>query len=234
MDPWTVGLAVLVVVGLIVVVYGAVADRTRNHRAAQEMLSPPSRDIPQFRADAPAPHYLSELQARRAPETSTSTALATEDRESLKRRLDRPDVTVLRSGYASKDFVTDPPLSCAVLDEPAVLLCADPVLTLREVLSVMESLLVTNRALVVVAPDLSAEVLATLEVNAIQQTMRLCAVAGASREDLDRAAAATGGEVITRSDLQSGYLSPTSLGGCGRWVSSANRSYIVPASGSDG
>ena len=65
MDAWQIGLIVLIIVGLGLVVFGALWDRARNRRRAAEMLAPPPRTIPQFRPDAPPPHYLSDLQARR-------------------------------------------------------------------------------------------------------------------------------------------------------------------------
>ena len=63
-----------------------------------------------------------------------------------------------------------------MLDHPAVLVCADPVGSIRELLPVLERLMMTGTPLVVLAPDLAPEVRSTLEVNAIQQTMRLLAV----------------------------------------------------------
>ncbi len=77
LDPWTLGLVAVVVLGLALIAYGALHDRARNRRAREEMLSPPKREIPQFRPDTPAPQYLSELQARRPPADATSTACPT-------------------------------------------------------------------------------------------------------------------------------------------------------------
>ena len=226
MDPWTVGLAVLVIVGLVVVVYGALADRAKHRRAVQEMLAPPPRSIPMFKPDAPAPHYLSELQARRRPTDAEPRELAEEDRAALRRRLEG-SIDSVPAGYASKDFVTDRPTSWSVLDAPVVLVCAEPVLVLRELLGIMEKVIMTSRPLVVVAPGFGAEVISTLEVNAIQQTLRLVAVTAPDHKHLEAVAAATGAEVLSRSDLQSGYLGPRALGTCERWVSSAKASYIL-------
>ena len=227
MDPWTLGLAVLLIVGLALVVYGALHDRARRRRAIEEMQSPPPRTIPRFSPEAPAPHYLSELQARRTRTDVKPTDLSDEDRSALRDQLERPSTVRLPVGYASRDFVTDHPSSWAVLDEPAVLVCAEPVLAVRELLSLLEKLVLANRPLVVVAPAFAAEVLATLEVNVIQRSVVLVAVAAPSVDDRRRASEATGAEPVSHSDLQAGYLAPDALGTCGRWVSAATTSFVL-------
>ena len=56
-----------------------------------------------------------------------------------------------------------------------MLVCADPIQTFRELLGTLEKLILSKSPLVIVAPAIAPEVLATLEVNAIRQTMRLLA-----------------------------------------------------------
>ena len=230
MDPWTLGLIAVLVLGLAAIVYGALHDRARNRRATAEMLSPPDRHIPRFTPETPAPQYLSELQARRAPAHATSTELAAADRDRLSTELHDPATISVGTGYASKSFVTDPSSSWAVLDDPAVLVCAAPVTSTRELLPVMERAAMSARALVIVAPSFSADVLATLEVNVIQQKLRLLAVAAKDPEALNQLAAATGATPLQRSDLQAGYVPAEQLGHGRRWVSDQRRSWVLPIS----
>jgi hypothetical protein len=225
-DAWQIGLIVLIIVGLGLVVFGALWDRARNRRRAAEMLAPPPRAIPQFRPDAPPPHYLSDLQARRPQNDAEPTVLTPERRESIRREIGGSQAVTIRAGYASRDFVTDPESGWAVLDEPAVLVCADPVESIRELLPVLEQLIMTTTPLVIVAPRLSDEVLATLEVNQIRRTMRLLAVTPAAA-DLGALAAACGATMIERTDRQSGYLRADQLGHGHRWVSSAKTSHLI-------
>jgi hypothetical protein len=229
-DAWTLGLVVLVVVGLGVIVFGALWDRARNRRRAEEMLAPPERVIPHFRPDTPAPQYLSELQARRAPATAAGPALSTGERAELGRRLEDGGSVTIGTGYASSDFVTDPTSGWAVLDEPVVLVCADPVASIRELLGVLERMVLSQTPLVVVAPDLAPEVIATLEVNRIQR--RLALVVVVAPDDGERAvvARACGATPTDRSDRQAGYLPPSVLGRCARWVSTVRTSHVLPAS----
>ena len=226
MDLWQVGLIVVIVVGFGLVVFGAVWDRARNQRRAREMLSPPPRTIPQFRPDAPAPHYLSDLQARRRPTGAEAKALTVEERERVNRQIADAQTVTIPTGYASGDFVTDPTLGWAVLDHPSVLVCADPVDSIRELLPVLERLMMTGTPLVVAAPNLAPEVRSTLEVNAIQQTMRLLAVTPDTAA-LASLAAACGADPVDRSDRQAGYFPPERLGRCERWVSTAKASHVI-------
>jgi hypothetical protein len=226
MDPWSIGLIALIVVGLAAIIFGALWDRRRNKRRAAEMLAPPPRQIPHFRRDAPAPHYLSDLQARRRPENTEPTDLTEAERTSLTQQLADPLTVTLKAGYASRDFITDSTSSWAVLEHPAVLVCGDSIQTFRELLSPLEKLILSSTPLVVVAPAIAPEVLATLEVNTIRRTMRLLAVI-CDDAGLSATAAACQAKIIDRSDRQSGYLAPDQLGHCERWVSTATSSHLI-------
>jgi hypothetical protein len=227
MDPWSVGLAVLVVLGLVAVVFGALYDRARNRRRAAEMLAPPERVIPHFRADAPAPHYLSELQARRPTAPPRVPALDDATRAEIERWLAADGGSAVDAGWASADFVTDPAAGWAVLDEPVVLVCADEVASLRELLDLLERLLLSRTPLVLVAPRVAREVLATLEVNRIRGLLAVVVVLvgdASARESLARGCGAT---PVDRADRQAGYLPPGVLGNCRRWVSTDRRSVAL-------
>ena len=226
MDLWQVGLIAVIVIGFGLIVFGALWDRARNQRRAREMLSPPPRVIPQFRPDAPAPHYLSDLQARRRPAGTEGRALTAEERNQVNRQIADGQTVTVATGYASRDFVTDPTSGWAVLDHPSVLACADPVESIRELLPVLERLTMTGTPLVVLAPRMSTETQSTLEVNAIQQTMRLLAVTP-NTADLKSLAAACGADLVDRSDRQAGYFPPERLGHCDRWVSTTKASHVI-------
>jgi hypothetical protein len=225
-DPWTIGIVVVLVIGVTVIAYGAIADRRRNKRAAAEMLSPPDRAIPHFAPESAAPTYLSDLQARRRPSRATAAELTEAQRADIRRRLADPTTVSVAAGMASLDFVTDKATTWAVLDSPYVLVCAEPVTTVREILSLLEKVLPTGSPLVIVAPTLRDEVRSTLEVNAIQQTMSLIGVE-ADGDDLTRIARATATEPVPRADLVSGWVSLDRLGRCDRWVSTSRASHVL-------
>jgi hypothetical protein len=208
--------------------YGALADRRRNKRAAAEMLSPPDRQIPHFSPETPAPNYLSELQARRRPTGAGPRELSSGERAAIAGLLDDPATISVPVGMISRDFVTDPAMNWAVVDQPYVLVCAEPVATVREILGPLEKVLPTGLPLVVVAPALRGEVRSTLEVNAIQRTMALLGVE-AEGDDLQRIARLTGAAPVPRGDLQSNYVPLDRLGRCARWVSTTSTSYLLNA-----
>jgi hypothetical protein len=225
-DPWNIGLIALIVVGLAVIILGALSDRYRNKRRATAMLAAPARPIPRFQPDAPTPHYLSDLQARRAPEDAERTDLTQPEREAITGELNGPETVVIKAGYASRAFVTDASSSWAVLEGPAVLVCADGIESFRELLGVLEKLILAKTPLVVVAPAIAPDVLATLEVNKIRQTMRLLVVTP-DQAGLDTIANTCQAAAVDRRDRQAGDVPEDRLGGCERWVSTAKASYLI-------
>jgi hypothetical protein len=227
-DPWSIGLIVLIIAGLAAILFGAFWDRRRNKQRAAQMLAPPARTIPQFHPDSPVPHYLSDLQARRQPEGAEPTDLSDAERESIAQQLADPHTVTVDAGYASGDFITDSSSRWAVLERPAVLVCGDPIESFRELITTLEKLILSSTPLVVVAPRIAAEVLATLEVNTIRHTMRLLAVI-CDEKCLNTVATACQALIIDRSDRQSGYLAPDQLGHCERWISTAKSSHLIIA-----
>ncbi|GAA3704526.1 hypothetical protein GCM10022204_22540 [Microlunatus aurantiacus] len=227
MEGWQLGLVAVVVVGLAVIVLGAVRDRRITERRRREILAPPERTIPRFSPDAATPRYLSELQARRPPVDAEPTDLSTAERDELQTALTGPDVTTIDSGYASADLVTDPTTGWSVLRQPNVLVAEAAVTTIRELLGVLERQIPTGRGLVVVAPAIADELLATFAVNHLQRVITILPVVVTAEADRERIADATGSQPASHADLQSGYVPPGLLGTCATWVSSARESHVV-------
>jgi len=225
-DPWTVGLIVVIVIGLGLIIYGALSDRYRNKQRAAAMTAPPQRSIPRFKPDAPAPHYLSELQARQEPADAEPTELTGDERKAIAAEFTDPSTVTIKAGYTSRDFVTDKTSSWAVLELPAILVCDDPVASFRELLGTLEKLILTKKPLVLAAPSIAPEVLATLEVNRIRQSMRVLALT-TDHETLTELAEATGATIVTLQERQSGGIGEQHLGSCERWVSTATVSYVI-------
>jgi hypothetical protein len=231
-DLWWIGLIAVLVVGVAVIAYGAVHDRNRNRGAAAAILSPPKRTIPGFVASR-TPHYLSELQARRRPVEAAESALTTADRETIRKALSAASTVTVNAGYLSKDFVTDSQTGWATLAAPQVLLCAEPIRTVRELLVALEHQKRAGAPLVLAAAEYAPEVRATLEVNVIQRLLPLVAVL-ADQQAAGRIGAATGAQPVPRSDLQAGYLPTAMLGSCARWVAGADLSHVIVAESGGG
>ena len=146
----------------------------------------------------------------------------------LQRRLDDGSHPVIGTGYASADFVTDRDAGWAVLDGPAVLVCADPVASIRELLGVLEQMALSGTPLVVVAPEMATEVLKTLEVNNIQRRLSLLVVLAPQEADRTAVVESCFATPTDRADRQAGYVPSTALGRCDRWVSTARASHLLP------
>jgi len=228
MHGWVIGLIALVVIGIAVIIFGALSDRRKNKRAVREMLSPPPRDIPRLPADARTPQYVSALQARRV--TDPRPPLDDDQQHRLSQQLKASDTVRVPLGFASKVFVTDQPTGRAVLDHPRVLVCAEPIMAIRELISVLEHMIIDGTPLVVVAPSMAPDVLDTLEVNHLQRSIDLMVILSRDPVPMDRIVAATGATLISRVDLQTGHLSDRELGRCDRWVSDRKDSYIIGGS----
>lgn len=219
MEPWLVGVLAVLIVGVAVIVFGAVNDRAKNRRRTAEMLAPPERSIPQFSPTAAGPDYVSDLQARRPPSDAQSAPSVD---------LDLPATATIPVGYASRDFVTDATRRRAVLESPAILVCADPVGSLRELLSIVEKMIKHQIPVVIVAPALDQQVLSTLEVNRIQHKLDIVVVIAPEESDRNRVAELAMATLTTRSDRQAGYIPTEHLGHAARWVSTGTASYLIP------
>ena len=216
---------VVVALALVLTVYGALSDRAKNRRRAAEMLGPPKRDIPHLSADARAPTYVTQAQARSRPRVDQLRECAG---VGLTERDAAPDGVEIAVGWASAEFVTEAGAREVVLDNALVLVCADGVETIRELLPPLEQALRTGQPLVVVAPMIAPEVLGTLEVNAIQGKVPGVAVI-ADAAARAQVAEASGAVPVDRVDLRSGWLDAAALGHVARWTSTRTRSRVTPA-----
>ncbi len=228
MESWILVLVLILVIGIAVIAYGSISDRRRHQRAVAAIKSPPKRDIPRFAPDAPAPHYLTDLEAHRPPEAAPSTALSADDRAKLKAQLDDGATTTIDARRASDFFITDKAGGWSVLDRPRVLVCTDPIRSVRELLGILERMIAGRRPLVIMAPEFAEDVRKTLEVNQVRHLLKVLAVIG-DEKARDAAITATGATAISTGDLQAGYLPDDHLGDCARWVAESRRSFVIPA-----
>ena len=186
------------------------------------MSGPPDRPIP-GRPDAAAePTY--QLEPDLLAEHRYPHALDEAARAQLVARL--TDAGALPHGWADEAFVTDPEPGWSVLDASLVLVAAEPVQTIRELLPVLDKARNQAKPLLIAAPGFADEVLATLAVNAASARLALCAIridAPAAAELAGR----TGTHLVPRADLQSGYLPPASLGHCERFVADSARCWVL-------
>ncbi len=220
------GIFAVLVVGSAIVAYGWLSDRAATKRRMAEATSPPARVIPGFRPTEQPPEYLSELQASVRPETLPPTALDSDTRHALTERL--AGAPTFPAGWPSRQFITDAATGWCVLDHPLVLVCLDPVLTVRELLVALERARFTGRSLVIVTPEAPSEVVATLRANMTQGKLACLILTLADPDLRHRLADLTGGHPVSRHDLQAGYLPDSALGSCATWVADEDDSWVLP------
>jgi len=105
-------------------------------------------------------------------------------------------------GYISPYFVTDPERMEAVLDDPYIMIANSKISSAQQLLPVLEKVMQSGKALIVIAEDIDGEALATLVVNKIRGTFKSVAVKAPGFGDRRKAmlqdiAILTGGQVIS-------------------------------------
>lgn len=219
------GIVAVLVIGTAIVVYGWLSDRAATKRDVETMQRPPDREIPRFQPDEARPHYLSELEAAVRPKHLPDTALATDARHSLTEQL--KGAPSFPAGWPARGFVTDPGTGWCVLEQPLILLCADEVTTIRELLPAARRAREAQRPLIVVSPDIATDVQATLRANHVQGTLSCLPILLADPDLRRSLCSLTGGELATSQDLRAGYLPSSHLGTCRTWVSDEDTSWVL-------
>ena len=105
-------------------------------------------------------------------------------------------------GYISPYFVTDAEKMAAELENPYILIHDKKISTMKDLLPVLEATAQTGRPLMIISEDVDGEALATLVVNRLRGSLKVCAVKAPGfgdrrKEMLEDLAILTGGTVIT-------------------------------------
>ncbi len=140
-------------------------------------------------------------------------------------------------GYLSPYFVTDAESMECVLEDPFILIYEKKISSLKEILPVLEQVAKSGRPLLIVAEDVDGKALATLVINKIRGTLKICAVKAPGFGDrrkamLEDLAVLTGGETIFADlgrDLEKTELS--SLGRARKVVISKDKTTVIEGAG---
>ncbi len=105
-------------------------------------------------------------------------------------------------GYLSPYFVTDAESMEANLEDPFILIHDKKISAMKDLLPILEKVAQQGKALLIIAEDLEGEALATLVVNKIRGTLKVCAVKAPGFGDrrkamLEDIATLTNGTVIS-------------------------------------
>ena len=160
-----------------------------------------------------------------------------EESRTLQTELDIVEGMQFDRGYLSPYFVTNPDRMEAVLDEPLILLHEKKIAAMRDLLPVLEQTAGQGRSLLIIAEDIEGDALATLVVNRLRGTIKVCAVKAPAFGDrrkaiLDDLAILTGGRVITEElGIKLENVTVADLGSAKRIIVDKDTTTIVEGAG---
>jgi len=145
---------------------------------------------------------IGRLIAEAMEQVGRDGVVTVEDSKTLETELEIVEGMQFDRGYLSPYFVTNSDRMEAVLEEPLILLHEKKISAMRDLLPILEKAAGTGRALLLVAEDVDGDALATLVVNKLRGTVKVCAVKAPAFGDrrkaiLEDLAILTGGRVIT-------------------------------------
>jgi chaperonin GroEL len=128
--------------------------------------------------------------------------ITVEEAKGLETTLETVDGMQFDRGYLSPYFVTDPEKMEAVLEDAYVLVHDKKISAMKDLLPILEKVAQTGKPLLLIAEDVEGEALATLVVNKLRGTLKVCAVKAPGFGDRRKAmlqdiAILTGGQVIS-------------------------------------
>jgi hypothetical protein len=128
--------------------------------------------------------------------------ITVEEAKGLETELETVDGMQFDRGYLSPYFITDPEKMETVLEDGYVLIRDKNISTMKDLLPILEKVAQTGKPLLIIAEDLEGEALATLVVNRLRGTLKVCAVKAPGFGDrrqalLEDIAKVTGGKVIS-------------------------------------
>ena len=127
--------------------------------------------------------------------------ITVEDGKSLQDELDVVEGMQFDRGYLSPFFITNQERQTVVLDSPFILHCDKKITNVKELLPVLEATAKAGKPLLIIAEDVEGEALATLVVNVMRGTIKVCAVKAPGFGDrrkamLEDIAILTGGTIV--------------------------------------
>jgi chaperonin GroEL len=145
---------------------------------------------------------IGELIAEAMEKVGKDGVITVEEAKGLETTLETVEGMQFDRGYVSPYFVTDPEKMEAVLEDALILIHDKKISSMKDLLPVLEKVAQIGRPLLIIAEDVEGEALATLVVNKLRGTLRVCAVKAPGFGDRRKAmlqdiAVLTGGQVIS-------------------------------------
>jgi len=147
-------------------------------------------------------HEIGKLIAEAMEKVGKDGVITVEEAKGLETTLETVDGMQFDRGYLSPYFITDPEKMEAVLEDAYILVHDKKISSMKDLLPVLEKVAQAGRPLLIIAEDAEGEALATLVVNKLRGTLKVCAVKapgfGDRRKEMLRdIAILTNGQVIS-------------------------------------
>lgn len=159
------------------------------------------------------------------------------DGKTLENELEVVEGMKFDRGFISPYFVTDPKAQNFDVEDPYILLVEKKVSTIASIVPLLETIVKTQRPLVIIAEDVDSEALATLVVNKLRAGIRVCAVKAPGfgdnrKETLQDIAALTGSVVISEDvGLKLETATEEHLGSCKRVTVTKDDTIVLDGAG---
>jgi chaperonin GroEL len=145
---------------------------------------------------------IGDLIAEAMEQVGKDGVVTVEESKTMQTSLDLVEGMQFDRGYLSPYFVTNADRMEAVLEEPYILIFEKKISAMRELLPILEQVVQQGRPMMIIAEDVEGDALATLVVNKLRGTIKVCAVKAPAFGDrrkamLEDIATLTGGRVIT-------------------------------------
>ncbi|HEX9292546.1 MAG TPA: chaperonin GroEL [Gemmatimonadales bacterium] len=165
--------------------------------------------------------------------------ITVEEAKSLETTLETVDGMQFDRGYLSPYFITDPEKMECTIEDAYILVYEKKISTMKDLLPVLEKVAQSGRPMLIVAEDVEGEALATLVVNKLRGTLKVCAVKapgfGDRRKEMLRdIAILTGGQVISEElGLKLENTTLNDLGRAKRVIVDKDNTTLVDGKGKD-
>ncbi len=175
----------------------AVAEIAKNSKEIDD-----KSEIAQVAAISAADPRVGEVLADAIDKVGKDGVVTIEESNTFGMDLDFTEGMQFDKGYISPYFVTDAERQEAVLEDPYILLVGGKITSVQDMLPVLEKVMQSGKALVIIAEDVEGEALATLVVNKIRGTFTSASVKAPGFGERRKAmlqdiAILTGGQVIS-------------------------------------
>jgi chaperonin GroEL len=182
---------------------------------------------------------IGDLIAEAMEKVGKDGVITVEEAKGLETTLETVEGMQFDRGYVSPYFVTDSEKMEAVLEDAVILIHDKKISAMKDLLPVLEKVAQMGKPLLIIAEDVEGEALATLVVNRLRGTLRVCAVKAPGfgdrrKEMLKDLSILTAGKVISEElgfKLENTVVSD--LGRAKRIVVDKDNTTIIDGAGSD-